>query len=50
VGTASCPALIGFLYEASTGYYVPFLIIAALTLFGIFILAGFGRSASASSA
>jgi MFS family permease len=50
VGTASCPALIGFLYEASTGYYVPFLIIAALTLVGIFILAGFGRSASASSA
>ena len=44
LGTAGCPALIGVLYEASAGYTVPFLTIAALTLVGAFlILAGFGR-------
>jgi MFS family permease len=48
-GTATCPALIGFLYEVSAGYTVPFLAIAALTLAGLAILAGFGRRASAPS-
>jgi predicted MFS family arabinose efflux permease len=46
-GVALCPALIGFIYEASGGYRVPFLVVAALSLVGIVILAGFGRRASA---
>jgi MFS family permease len=45
LGLASCPALIGLLYEASGGYDVPFLSVAALTLVGLAILATFGRDA-----
>jgi MFS family permease len=43
VGLATCPALIGLLYEASGGYHVPFLGVAALTLVGLAILAAFSR-------
>ena len=49
-GTATCPALIGLLYEASAGYQAPYLVAAAVTLVGFAILAGFGRPVSASSA
>ncbi len=45
VGLATCPALIGFVYEASGGYDVPFLGVAMLTLVGLAILATFGRDA-----
>jgi len=45
MGLATCPALVGFLYEASGGYDVPFLAIAMLTLIGLAILATFGRTA-----
>jgi MFS family permease len=41
LGVASCPALIGVLYEASGGYAVPFFLVAALTLVGFAILAIF---------
>jgi predicted MFS family arabinose efflux permease len=50
VGLASCPALVGLIYEASGGYRVPYLAAAALTLVGIVILAGFDRRAAPSSA
>lgn len=49
VGLASCPALIGLLYEISGGYQAPFLVVAALTLVGFAILAGFGHRTAASS-
>jgi MFS family permease len=39
VGVAGCPALVGVLYEASGGYALPFLIIAAITLIGLVVLA-----------
>ena len=42
VGVAGCPPLIGLLYEASGGYTVPFLAVAALTLVGLAVLAIFG--------
>jgi MFS family permease len=44
-GLATCPTLVGFLYEASGGYDVPFLTLAMLTLIGLAILATFGRAA-----
>jgi MFS family permease len=44
-GLATCPALIGFLYEASGGYDMPFLAVAMLTLIGLAILATCGRAA-----
>jgi cyanate permease len=47
LGLASCPALIGLLYEISGGYSVPFLAVAALTTVGFAILAGCGRRAAA---
>jgi MFS family permease len=43
LGVASCPALIGLLYEASNGYGLPFFTVAALTLVGLAILAAFAR-------
>lgn len=43
LGVAGCPALIGFLYEMSGGYQLPFLVIAILTMVGLAILAMFGR-------
>jgi predicted MFS family arabinose efflux permease len=43
LGLATCPALVGFLYEASGGYDKPFLAIASLTLIGLATLATFGR-------
>jgi predicted MFS family arabinose efflux permease len=48
LGLASCPALIGLLYEISGGYRAPFLTVAALTTVGFAILAGFGHRAAAS--
>lgn len=42
VGMASCPPLIGLLYEATGGYGVPFLAVAGLTLVGLIVLALFG--------
>ena len=39
LGVAACPAVIGFIYEASGGYKVPFLVVAALTTLGFAILA-----------
>jgi MFS family permease len=45
LGVASCPALIGLLYEMSGGYAVPFLTVAVLTLVGLAILATFSRPA-----
>jgi predicted MFS family arabinose efflux permease len=44
IGVASCPALIGLLYEMSGGYAVPFFAIAALTLVGFAILARFSHA------
>jgi len=44
VGVASCPALIGLMYEASDGYAVPFLAIAAATLVGLAVLGAFGAA------
>lgn len=44
IGVASCPALIGLIYEMSGGYAVPFLAVAALTLVGFAILATFSGS------
>lgn len=41
IGVASCPALVGLIYEVSGGYAVPFLAIAAATLVGFAILAVF---------
>ena len=38
-GLAAGPALVGLVYEASGGYEVPFLAIAAATLVGFAILA-----------
>ena len=49
LGVASCPALIGLLYEMSGGYQLPFFTVAALTLVGLAILTAFSRPASASS-
>ena len=43
VGLAGCPPLIGLLYDASGGYAVPFLVVAALTLVGLAVLAIFGK-------
>ncbi len=43
VGLAGCPPLIGMLYDASGGYTVPFLVVAALTLVGLAVLAIFGK-------
>jgi MFS family permease len=40
-GLAAGPALVGLVYEASGGYAVPFLAIAAATLVAIVILAGY---------
>jgi MFS family permease len=42
IGVASCPALIGVLYEASGDYAVPFLAAAAVTLVGLAVLGLFG--------
>jgi MFS family permease len=42
-GLAAGPALVGLVYEASGGYAVPFLAIAAATLVGIAILAAYGH-------
>jgi MFS family permease len=42
IGVASCPALIGILYEASGGYAVPFLAAAGVTLIGFAVLGLFG--------
>jgi MFS family permease len=42
VGVASCPALIGIIYEASGGYAVPFLAAAGVTLMGLAVLGLFG--------
>ena len=39
VGVAGCPTLIGFLYEASGDYLVPFLVATGLTLVGLAVLA-----------
>jgi MFS family permease len=44
VGMASCPPLIGLLYEATGGYAVPFLTVAGLTLAGFVVLALFGTT------
>ena len=44
VGVAGCPALIGFLYEASAGYAVPFLVVAGLTLLGYAVLLAFSTA------
>jgi MFS family permease len=41
-GVAGCPALVGLVYDASGGYALPFLVIAAGTLVGLAILACFG--------
>ena len=42
MGVASCPALIGVMYEASGGYTVPFFAAAAVTLVGLTVLGLFG--------
>ena len=42
VGVASCPALIGVLYEAAGGYAVPFFAGTGVTLVGFAVLALFG--------
>jgi MFS family permease len=39
IGYAGCPVLIGLMYEASGGYAVPFLVMAAMTLVGFSVLA-----------
>jgi predicted MFS family arabinose efflux permease len=49
VGVASCPALIGLLYEASGGYQLPLLAVAALSLVGLGALTACGQRASTSS-
>jgi predicted MFS family arabinose efflux permease len=41
LGVAGCPALIGLLYELSSGYLLPFLVGAGLTLIGLAVLALF---------
>jgi fucose permease len=41
LGVAGCPALIGFLYELSDGYQLPFLVVSALTVIGLAVLAAF---------
>jgi len=43
LGVASCPALIGLLYEMSGGYQVPFFAVAALSVVGFTILFAFSR-------
>jgi MFS family permease len=43
-GVAGCPALIGAIYEASGGYTVPFLVVAAASLLGLAVLALFGAA------
>jgi MFS family permease len=42
-GSAGGPALVGFIYEASGGYGVPYTAIASATLVGLAILAGFAN-------
>lgn len=42
IGVAGCPALVGFMYEVTGGYYTPFLAISALTLIGFAIFAVYG--------
>jgi predicted MFS family arabinose efflux permease len=42
VGVASCPVLIGVLYEASGDYAVPFLAATAVTMVGFAVLGLFG--------
>ena len=42
IGVASCPALIGVLYEASGGYAVPFFAATGVTLVGFVVLGLFG--------
>jgi len=42
IGVASCPALIGVLYEASGDYTVPFLAATGVTLVGLAVLGLFG--------
>jgi MFS family permease len=44
IGLAGCPPLIGVLYDASGGYAVPFLAVAALTLVGLLVLGLFGAA------
>jgi predicted MFS family arabinose efflux permease len=43
IGVASCPVLIGVMYEASGDYEVPFLAVAGATLIGFVILAMFAK-------
>jgi MFS family permease len=45
VGVASCPALIGLLFEVSGGYTTPFIASAAVTLLGYAVLALLGGAA-----
>jgi cyanate permease len=42
IGVAGGPALVGFMYEVTQGYYTPFLVISALTLIGFAIFAVYG--------
>jgi len=42
LGVASCPALIGLLYEVGGGYLIPFFAATGVTLVGFFVLALFG--------
>ena len=42
-GLAAGPALVGLVYEASGGYAVPFLAIAAATLVGLAFLASYSE-------
>jgi len=42
LGVASCPALIGLLYEVGGGYLIPFFAATGVTLVGFSVLALFG--------
>ncbi len=44
MGVASCPALIGMMYEWSGGYTAPFLAAAAVSLVGLIVLGLFGSA------
>ena len=44
LGVASCPALIGVLYEAADGYALPFLAATGVTLVGFAVLGLFGSA------
>jgi hypothetical protein len=44
LGVASCPALIGVLYEVADGYAVPFLAATGVTLVGFGVLGLFGAA------